>query len=94
MPAPKNKECVLLLDQDSWRPVVAPLHKHTIIERVHLAPNIIHERVWICQNDERSLTGQRIFRELLKAAVSEPSEHPLYDELVIKTPLPFVWPES
>ena len=92
---PLDKEVVLLVDEGAglWRPVVIDPRKHvgTIVEREHLAKNVVHERIWICKNDERCETGQRIFRELLKPVSPEPSENPLFDELVIKKPLPFTW---
>ena len=89
-----DKEVVLLMDADSWRPVVIDLQQHvgTIVERVRGPLNqVMEERVWIWQDGERAATGQRIFRELLKPSPPEPSEKPLFDELVIKKPLPFTW---
>lgn len=89
-----GQELVLLVDEDVFRPVLIAANQGiaTIFERSHLSPDHMHERVWFCMHDERALTGQRIFRELPKPEPREPGEKPLFDELVIKTPLPFWTP--
>lgn len=93
MSAPNDKELVLLVEGDAFRPVIVDPSKHvtTIIEREHFAVDLRNERIWICKDDERALTGQRIFRELLTPLPPAPSEKPMFDELVIKKPLPFTW---
>ena len=59
---------------------------HAILERCHVAPGRIQERVWRCLQGERSLTGQRIFREEALPAPPEPPEQPMFDELNLKLP--------
>lgn len=84
-----GREVVLLVDGDQFRVALvdAKAHVSTILEREHLSADHVHERLWIWQHEERSLTGQRIFREPPPKPIIEKSEKPLYDELIIKTPL-------
>ena len=75
------REAVLLVDADTFRPVV--LHQPGIVvisERVHVAPGVVASRTWECSQNERALSGQRIFREHLPPIPKEPDEKPLFDE--------------
>lgn len=91
-----GREAVLLLDGDIFRVMLVDATKSvsTILEREHLSQHHTRDRVWIWQHEERAFTGQRIFREPPPPVLYEPSEKPLFDELVIKTPLPFWTPRS
>ena len=96
-------ETVILVEgvgQDMRVRTVALLkpHIHTIIERLHLNPadpSQLHLRTWENTRGERDLTRQlRVFREVLPPTPAEEVERPLYDELVIKEPLPFYADET
>lgn len=67
-----------------------PAGTNAIRERERTTTGVVSgkERFWLCRNDERALTGQRIFREELPP-VKDDVEKPLYDELVLKEPLQF-----
>ncbi len=87
-------ETILLVepDQSAVRTVsVTQRGVNQVIERLHLDPldpKKLTVRVWVNKNQETDLTRQvRIFRENLPPAPPEPVEKPLYDELVLKTPL-------
>ena len=64
-----------------------------IIERCHVAEKSEWVRTWRCDG-ERALSGQRIFREVLPPVPEEPAENPIFQELVIKEPLPFFEDET
>ena len=92
-------EVVLLVEDRAasihFRPVI--LHQpnlHTIYERCHLSPSKVQERVWFNIGGERAPSGQRIFREVLPPVPEEPAENPIFQELVIKEPLPFFEDET
>lgn len=89
------KEIVLLVEPDGasekLRPrVLEKLGIYEIIERCTLGDDHCWNRIWHCTNDERAITGQRIFREVVIPFEPEP-EDPIFDELVVKKPLPFTW---
>ena len=56
------------------------------VDRMILEKSGSQMRTWIF-NGERAVTGQRIFREHV-APVKEEAEHPVFDELRVKKPLP------
>lgn len=95
-----KSEVVLLVEPDGanlngkMRAFIISSSLSRIIERCHLSDRSEWIRVWICTNDERALTGQRIFREDLPPVPQEEPEKPVYDERVIKGPLPFTATES
>lgn len=96
---PEHCELVLLLGDDGFLPVQLDTREprvDQIVQRERSADGLIilRERLWVNTNDERALSGQRIFRELLAPAPSTPSENPLFDELILKKPLPFTWRDS
>ena len=89
------KELILLVEPDGpllngkIRTMTVTQRVNAVMERCHLDPKNplqIWLRTWVCKNDERALSGQRVFREDLPP-VKEEVEKPLYDELVLKTPL-------
>ena len=89
------KELILLVEPDGanrngkLRTMIVTQPVNAVIENCQLDPRDrakVWTRTWICTNDERAQTGQRVFREKL-APVKEEVEKPLYDELVLKTPL-------
>lgn len=84
-------EVVLLVDGPAgvWRPVILLRGQTSILERCHVTPTETQERLWV-YHGERALTGQRIFREPPTPTRREPSEHPLFDELVLRTPIPLI----
>lgn len=88
------KELILLVEPDGpftngkIRTVTVTRPVNTVTERCHLDETQVWLRTWICKNDERALSGQRVFREDIQP-VREEVEKPLYDELVLKTPLQF-----
>lgn len=91
-------EVVLLVEpnglSEKLRGFIMTSGENRIIERCHLSDKHEWIRTWICQNDERALTGQRVFREDLPPAREPPSEKPFYDEMVVKEPLPFTATET
>ena len=77
------KEPVLLLDAPThtFRVVVLTQPNVSLIaERVHVSPTATATRIWRWLNQERALTGQRIFREELATSPVLPSEAPRFDE--------------
>ena len=75
------REAVLLVDADTFRPVILEQPGvFIIIERPHVAPGVTGTRTWECSQDERALSGQRIFREHLPPLPKEPDEKPIFDE--------------
>ena len=87
----KPPELVLLVEPDGasmkLRPLQLRFPVNMFVERCHLDPkddSKIWARTWVNTNDERALTGQRIFREELPPPTKEAPETPLYDELVVK----------
>lgn len=90
-------EIVLLVephgDSEKLRGFILTSHRNVIIERCHLASGLEWIRTWICTNDERALTGQRIFREQLPPPPPEPVENPIHDEMLV-TDLPFTATET
>lgn len=55
--------------------------------------DIIGTRLWECLDDERALTGQRIFREPVARPIEE-REDPVFMEYEVKEPLPFTDAET
>ncbi len=94
---PPDKELVILAGETTWLPVIVQIASgiDTIVMREH-GPlgEVIGEKLWVCQQEERLPSGQRVFRELLPPAVPEKSEQPIFDELIIKKPLPFTFHDS
>ena len=94
------KECVLLVEEVDgriyFRPVILTQRVTQIVERVHVSETALMTRLWVCREDERDLTGHcRIFREVPTCPPPrEPSEAPVFDELVIKKPLPLTPSDS
>lgn len=91
------KELVLLVEPDGrsekLRPrLLAKLFINEIIERCDLG-GTTWTRLWRNTNEERALSGQRIFREVL-APIVEEKEDPIFQETVIKKPLPLTWKDS
>ena len=87
-------ELVLLLEPDGPSMKIRPWELRErgafeIIERCHVADNSVWERLWRCNAGERAISGQRIFREVLPPAPEEPAENPIFQETVLKKPLPF-----
>ena len=75
------REAVLLVDADTFRPVILrQLGIVVISERVHIGLGVTAARTWECSQDERALSGQRIFREHLPPLPKEPDENPIFDE--------------
>lgn len=97
----KFRECVLLIEDERgvlrFRPVILTQPGiDQIIERVHVDAKTDTPRVWVCRNGEKDdLKHVRLFREVpIVPPAPEPGEHPVFDEFVIKTPLPFFPGES
>lgn len=101
----RQPELVLLVEPDGAnlngkiRPRELLWPVNVIVERSPLDPsdprnpNKQWVRKWICTNDERALTGQRVFREELPPPPPDEPEKPLYDELYVKD-LPFTIEEA
>lgn len=81
-------EIVLLVEGEGagvrLRPVILMKPANLIIERLHVGAGKPAIRRWACKNDERALTGQRIFREELPPPPPDEPEKPVFDELVVK----------
>jgi hypothetical protein len=96
------REVVILMEEapdhsQRCRFTVLPQHGLDVIverERAPLDGAVLGERVWYWQHEERALTGQRIFREIAPPPPPEWKENPIFDEMVVKEPLPFTWPPS
>ena len=71
---------------------------NTIFEKLHLDPldnSKVYVRTWENKQNEMDLTGKlRVFREVLPPSPPEPDEKPLFDEMVLKEPLPFFEDET
>ena len=95
-------EGVILLEEEIGKPprfrtwtldTRHPYPINCIVERESTADGtFLGERLWYWQHEERALTGQRIFRERPKPPPPAFKENPMFDELVIKKPLPFTFP--
>lgn len=93
---PEHVELVLLCGPDKAIPVQLDSRQPRVDQIVQRERSpeglILKEHLWICQNDERDLTGQwRIFREMLAPIVEPKGEDPIFQELTIKKPLSFTW---
>lgn len=94
-------ETILLVEPDNRAVrtvMVSQRGVQQVVERLHCDPTDPTKttiRVWVNKNDERDQTRQvRIFRENLPEPEPEPVEKPLYDELILKTPLRLTEHES
>ena len=95
---PTFRECVLLLEDEHglirFRTVILTQPGiNQIIERVHIDANAEVPRVWVCRHGEMDdLHHVRLFREVpMTPPGREPSEHPVFDEIVLKKPIPFTY---
>lgn len=91
------EELVLLVEPEGrgekLRPWMLRGRVVEIIENCRLSREKVWTRIWRCTNDERALSGQRIFREVL-APIEEEKENPIFQETAIKKPLPLTWKDS
>lgn len=89
-------ETILLVEPDNQAVrtmAVTQRGVYEVIERLHLDPlnpATVTIRLWRNKDNEKDLTGAlRVFREVVPELPKEPDEQPLYDELVLKDPIPF-----
>lgn len=87
----KFHEVILLVEADGLRlrgMEIRHPNLNVVVERCHISPTQIHERVWQWLDGERAATGQRVFRDAPKPAPPvEESENPTFDEMNVKIPL-------